>query len=653
MSNLLFAGIEYDFSRNPIEVLKDSLSQNTDGADPVSLLYDVSWDPIIQDTNEPPTKPDDAFMDPIFQAVQQNDKNSLTQILKKRKRNPLHLSSNHEKWTALHLAASKPENKECLELLLHYDSYNILVSINDQTNQGETALHIACKYGCDENARLLLRSGCNPKMKTRIGDSALHIAASKGYLKIVQYLLEYGANIRSIDNKDNLPLHLACHSGNFETACRLLEHDSSTINEKNSDGITPFMFAISNFDTHGLRFLLENGARTDIRDEFGRMAFHFATSSIHIDVFSFLIQSMNINYIEQYYLSNAFNKKGDFAFESDFTFESLTCVTIQMGPDYLNVLLNSDLPQNILQMPSFQVGIFDSIIVLSPLAYLFFQFVEKKIMHFDRCLDLLLKYNMTIMDEFKRISLPQKRRAYSFFQLFDPLSIILDTTKWPDNREHYLKLLIANGVTTDYNLQCYHNNNVLFSTFNEYKYYYDPVMCAIKKSDIETVEFLVSNSVILEPDKLCNYLIKEFLETFRSMIGDQYKAQSRASAHAIYKYLINLKPVYYKWSQRQILNRRLMFVPAAEHLHIDYLPLQIDPIYPSFSSPGRYNCDRPFPYVTAAEEFCNVKLIQLCRTTIRQQLREPTLEGNLLNFRKKIFKLPLPNKLKDYLLFKE
>ena len=53
-----------------------------------------------------------------------------------------------------------------------------------------------------------------------------------------------------------------------------------------------------------------------------------------------------------------------------------------------------------------------------------------------------------------------------------------------------------------------------------------------------------------------------------------------------------------------------------------------------------------------SEAFSKVTLQQLCRPVIRQQLREPSLGGNLRNFRRKISELPLPNLLKDFLLFK-
>ncbi|KAK7574024.1 hypothetical protein V9T40_011215 [Parthenolecanium corni] len=639
--------------------------------------------------------------DPIFDAVHQNNTDGLIQILKKRKRYPFRLATNDEKWTALHVAASKSEYRKCLELLLQRDCYGKhgLDYRHKQTNLGETALHIACKHGCEENVLILLQRGCDPEKKTFLtGDAALHIAAFNGYMKIVRYLLNYranidvknnkgytplhlaavaghyditgilltnGANILSLDNDGNLPLHFACEKGTIDIVCILLEDNLTSLNYQNSGGITPFMFAISNFNAHGIQYLLNIGARTDICDKLDRMALHFATSLSGVDIFSLLLRSTCKTYAEQYCVSNLL--KGLNYELTNFMYElyTFTCLTIRMGPDYLNALLDSHLPKSVLQMPLLQYDIFvfrKSRFVFSPLAYLFYHFMDEKTEAFDQCLDLLLKHKITMIDEFQRIL--GTNWPTSMIDFVHPFSILITKSTWSINKEHYFNLLIENNISTDYCLQCYHDNDKPFSTFYKYKIYYGPVIYAIETFNVEIVKLLISNSTILEPDILCNYLIMGYSKVCRCR-NDQEKARN------LYKYLINLKPVYHKWNPQNRTyydsERPRLFLPAAEIIDASELVQFYQSVNYDFQKPplciiggdlgaswmrNRLPLSK-FAYITPTEEFSSVTLQQLCRTAIRKQLREPTLGDNLRNFGRKILELPLPNSLKDYLLFKK
>ncbi|KAK7574023.1 hypothetical protein V9T40_011214 [Parthenolecanium corni] len=646
---------------------------------------------------------DETAVDPIFQAVQQNNIDNLTRLLKKRKRRPLPLAANYGKWTALHLAASKPECKECLELLLLCISYSTprLYHVDDQTNLGETALHFACKHGCEENVFILLQRGCDPEKKILLtGDAALHIAASNGYLKIVRYLLNYqatidvkndrgctplhmaaraghydtcgillanGADILSLDHGGNLPLHFACQKGTIDTVCLLLEYSSSEfLNNRNSDGITPFMLAISNFDAHGIQYLLNIGARTDICDKLDRMALNFATSLSGMDIFSLLLRSTCKTYAEQYCVSNLLKGLNYEVTSFMYELDTFTCLTIRMGPDYLNALLDSHLPKSVLQMPFLQYDILfrKSRFVFSPLAYLFYHFMDKKTEAFDQCLDLLLKHKITMIDEFQRIL--GTNWPTSMIEFVHPFSILITKSTWSINNEHYFNLLIENNISTDYCLQCYCDNNEAFDTFYKYKRYYGPVIYAIERYNIKMVKLFISNSAILEPDILCYYLIIAYTKRNRSAKADK-------KARNLYKYLTYLKPVYHKWNPQ---NRTYydserpprLFLPAAGKIDDNELlgfngtmsyNFQIPPLCTSSEvfvlsrSNIRTNSAPTSLNVTTTEEFSSVTLQQLCRTAIREQLREPTLGDNLRNFGRKISELPLPNSLKDYLLFKK
>lgn len=567
----------------------------------------------------------------ILEAVKQNDRNELLRVLKKCKENNFPRSGKITAscWEAIRLATSDQCRKKCLESLLKFDN-GILISVDDQI-----ALHIGCKNNREENILLLLQKGYEFHERPN-GRSMLHIAAARGNLLTVSFLLNHSKNIDIKDSKNrtslhysamtgclevsrillesgadvnladdfgSLPLHYACSRGYSGAIRLLLERDFTTINYQNFQGVTPFFCALNDtMDLSGINYLLEKGARTDIVTPRGMTAFEYGVSAERYDCLPLLLKSLHVSRIEKFCVYQISDRIDSLNTETNYPedIKSLTCSAIDIGTDCLTVLMNRNLPKAISQAPSliFYSGSFR---IYSPLAFLcgivFFE--DGK---FDQCLDLLLKHKITMLDEFQRKSQLQWPRSRIIFA--HPFSNTIDYTVPLPKKLHYFNLLNANGVTTDYCLQCYHDNSMPFATFTNYYPYYDPVMNAVDDCDIETVKMLISTSAILEPDILNKCFVTNLPDTL------DRASENFQEIRRMHEYLINLKPVYYEYDQ-----------------HVD-------------------------PYFTATKRFSRATLQQLCRTAIRQQLREPTLQDNLLNFRRKISELPLPNLLKDYLLFK-
>ncbi|KAK7573948.1 hypothetical protein V9T40_011139 [Parthenolecanium corni] len=448
--------------------------------------------------------------DPISCSIQQNDRNSFLQFLEELKKNRQPLPANDENWTALHYAASQPQYKEYLKLLLDYND-SILMDINGQTEVfGYTPLHIACKYGCEESVLILLQKGCDP-YKLTSGEvetsyyedtgfqqngkfSALHIAAGQGNSKIIEYLLDYpqninkpdkwrqtplhraaagksnsevgrilfekGADVRSIDQRGNLPLHRACQENNLDMIRFLVECDSTLINCTNNKGCTPLMLAAASWgsDVRVVRILCENGAKIDICDESGWTALHYAASYGKVEVLECILQYTETSYFEAWFSNK------------------------------LNNVLNAG----------------------------------------------------------------------------------------------------------DYSLQCYHDiNTQSFATFTNYESYYKSVideMMFQREHGTKLLKLILPNSVILEPDNLI-LLYHKFVNYYVSS-DDAEELHAKRKYRNMHAYLTSLKPVYYKQPRKY----------------------------------DRYSF-LSYPYNTIGEEFSNSTLKQLCRTVIRQHLREPTLEG--------------------------
>ncbi len=102
------------------------------------------------------------------------------------------------------------------------------VDINYQDQQGETALHVAARYGHDTCARLLLEGSRQQKANTDLAEYAygwtpLFIASVDGNLGVVELLIEAGADVDLVDSSGWTAKEHACLRGHIDIARLLVE----------------------------------------------------------------------------------------------------------------------------------------------------------------------------------------------------------------------------------------------------------------------------------------------------------------------------------------------------------------------------------------------------------------------------------------------
>ena len=87
----------------------------------------------------------------------------------------------------------------------------------NETPNGCTPLHLACKSGHLYNARCLITEyKCNPHCTDNDSYTPLHAASESGKLDIVEYLItENGCEPDVSDSVGNTPLHYASESGHL------------------------------------------------------------------------------------------------------------------------------------------------------------------------------------------------------------------------------------------------------------------------------------------------------------------------------------------------------------------------------------------------------------------------------------------------------
>lgn len=134
------------------------------------------------------------------------------------------------KSSAVLAIATKANSKAIVQMLVEAG-----VDINWQDKTGETALHIAARFGHDECARVLLEGTAEQKADIELAENSfawtpLHIAAVDGHLSVAQLLVEAGADVDKLDSSGWTAKEHAALRGHLPIAHLLAAHS------RNRDG---------------------------------------------------------------------------------------------------------------------------------------------------------------------------------------------------------------------------------------------------------------------------------------------------------------------------------------------------------------------------------------------------------------------------------
>jgi glycerophosphodiester phosphodiesterase len=128
------------------------------------------------------------------------------------------------KSSAVLAIATKANFKPIVEMLVEAG-----VDINWQDKDGETALHIAARFGHDECARVLLKGTADQKANLELTENSfawtpLHIAAVDGHLSVAQLLVDAGADVNKLDSSGWTAKEHAALRGHLDIARLLAAH---------------------------------------------------------------------------------------------------------------------------------------------------------------------------------------------------------------------------------------------------------------------------------------------------------------------------------------------------------------------------------------------------------------------------------------------
>lgn len=211
-----------------------------------------------------------------------------------------------EQNTALHLAAQKKLMSIALKLLEKG------VSINEANINGESPLHYACLYRCEDSNKslvdILLERGSNVGAKTSKQCTTFHYAVKGTSKTILQKLVEKAPHIAEISDYQHYNLlHEAARQREWvseDILPYLLTILKDKIEERTVHHKTPLMIAVqANINLSAMKLLIEAGANVNAKDGSGDTILMWAVNAGDYNLTKFLIETAKAD-------PNIFNTNG-------------------------------------------------------------------------------------------------------------------------------------------------------------------------------------------------------------------------------------------------------------------------------------------------------------------------------------------------------
>ena len=221
---------------------------------------------LVEQAGIDPRKPSRDGSPPIIWTIQERHREA-TQFLRD-KGQSFNIRTRYG-WNALTEAARADDVDLVRDLIDNWGH-----SINCRSKDGQTPLHVACRFDRRETAevvKLLLEEYQADLCSTTVGGATpLHLAASSGKISAIDVLVdvaEQGGRLRRLlDAKDSdgwTALHAACWSQKSVATERLLAAGSDP-NIVDAKGCSALHYAVQRGDRRSAQALLDKGAKTDL-----------------------------------------------------------------------------------------------------------------------------------------------------------------------------------------------------------------------------------------------------------------------------------------------------------------------------------------------------------------------------------------------------
>jgi ankyrin repeat protein len=192
---------------------------------------------------------------------------------------------NEDGWTPLHFAASQRD-----VVSLTDTGHDLRETKVEEINiLGKTQIKTKIQIQI-QIVQLLLNLHADVNAKSQDGDTALHLACTNGYAHVVELLLHNGADINATDNSNKTSLHLASAQGHVDVVKLLLKQQADVNNYTTVNGRTPLLEACARGNTEIVQLLLQGGTDINCTDEDGQTPLYLASRSGNSDTVEVLLQ---------------------------------------------------------------------------------------------------------------------------------------------------------------------------------------------------------------------------------------------------------------------------------------------------------------------------------------------------------------------------
>ena len=182
--------------------------------------------------------------------------------------------------------------------------FQILVtsrSVNCKGRNGNTPLHVSTRCIYPQIVQFLIDvHKCNINLQNDDGDTALHLACKNGTYRmacILQYLIESKCDLSVPNFRGELPLHVACRYKISVKALKvLLRNNQGNVNCQTMSGDTPLHIACQEVSIKVADYLIEVvGCRTDIQNSKGDLPLHVASCRQSLHLLKLVSKNCNLN----------------------------------------------------------------------------------------------------------------------------------------------------------------------------------------------------------------------------------------------------------------------------------------------------------------------------------------------------------------------
>jgi ankyrin repeat protein len=156
--------------------------------------------------------------------------------------------------------------------------------INQEYENGRTALNIAVYNGYPKVVKKLLELGADIDKVDKDGFSAIMVASSNQNARLMSILAQAGCDVNKVDNNKVTTLHLAC-AKNDGNMVNLLLKKNADVNVVDNNGLTPLHLACLNGNLNIVNLLMNAGANPELKDNFGQTALSLVKESKYEEIF--------------------------------------------------------------------------------------------------------------------------------------------------------------------------------------------------------------------------------------------------------------------------------------------------------------------------------------------------------------------------------